>query len=253
PVRDLDSDREGVRLRTDRGTVRAGHVALGTNVFPALLRRYRLHTVPVYDYVLVSEPLTPRQRAAIGWSERMGIDDLANQFHYYRQTSDHRILFGGYDAVYHYGRHLRAAYDSRRSTFETLAAHFAQTFPQLGDVGFSHAWGGAIDTCTRFFPFFGTGHGGRVAHTAGFTGLGVGATRFAAQVLLDLLEVDTAGPTELTELQMVRKRPLPFPPEPAAWLGITATRASLAAADRHEGRRNPWLRTLDAVGVGFDS
>ena len=83
----------------------------------------------------------------------------------------------------------QAARDAQRpATFAMLAAHFFATFPQLEGVSFSHAWGGVIDTCTRFCPFFGTGYGGGLAYAAGYTGLGVGATRFGAQVMLDLLE-----------------------------------------------------------------
>lgn len=253
PVRGIDSDRDGVTVHTDHAVVRAGHVALGTNAFPALLKRYRWHTVPVYDYVLVTEPLSAEQFRAIGWENRQGVDDLANQFHYYRRTADDRILFGGYDAIYHFGRSLSARHDQRRSSFLTLAAHFAQTFPQLGDVAFTHTWGGAIDTCTRFFPFFGTGHRGRVAHVAGYTGLGAAMTRFAADVLLDLLALPDAGPTELTELDLVRSTPLPFPPEPLAWAGVEITTRSLVHADRNEGRRNLWLSALDRFGLGFDS
>jgi hypothetical protein len=52
---------------------------------------------------------------------------------------------------------------------------------------------------------------------------------------------------------MVRRRPIPFPPEPVRWAGITLTRRALARADRREGRRGPWLRTLDRLGLGFDS
>ncbi|NAZ82824.1 FAD-dependent oxidoreductase [Kineococcus sp. R8] len=250
PVRRLSSDASAVRLHTDGGVVSAASVALGTNVFPSLLKRYRLHTVPVYDYVLVTEPLTAGQRASIGWAHRQGLDDMNNQFHYYRLTADDRILFGGYDAIYHYGRSLSAAHDQRAASFRTLAAHFGQTFPQLDGVRFTHAWGGAIDTCTRFFPFFGTAHRGRVASVAGFTGLGVGMTRFAADVLLDLLGGEA---TERTELELVRSTPLPFPPEPLAWAGITLTTRALVRADRRQGRRGPWLAALDAAGVGFDS
>jgi hypothetical protein len=68
--------------------------------------------------------------------------------------------------------------------------------------------------------------------------------------MLDLL---AGKPTERTELDLVRRRPLPFPPEPLAYVGIQATRWSLARADRREGRRNLWLRTLDRAGLGFDS
>ena len=66
----------------------------------------------------------------------------------------------------------------------------------------------------------------------------------------DLLD---GRPTERTELEMVRKRPLPFPPEPLASIGIQATRWSLDRADHSAGRRNLLLRTLDALGLGFDS
>jgi hypothetical protein len=89
-----------------------------------------------------------------------------------------------------------------------------------------------------------------VAYSAGFTGLGVGATRFAAEVLLDLLG---GSETERTALEMVRRKPLPFPPEPAASIGINLTRWSLDRADHREGRRNLFLRTLDRMGLGFDS
>jgi hypothetical protein len=34
---------------------------------------------------------------------------------------------------------------------------------------------------------------------------------------------------------------------------IALTRNRLAAADRHEGRRGLWLRTLDRLGLVFDS
>lgn len=250
PVESLESTRAQLTLTTATGRVRARKVALGTSAFRPLLGRLRLHLVPVYDYVLVTEPLSLAQLASVGWQHRQGVGDSGNQFHYYRLTEDNRVLFGGYDAIYHYGRQVREAYDERPRTFSRLAAHFYETFPQLEEVRFSHRWGGAIDTCTRFCAFFGTAHRSRVAYSLGFTGLGVGASRFGAEVMLDLLE---GAPTERTALEMVRSRPLPFPPEPLAYLAIQATRLSLAAADRSEGKRNTWLRLLDRIGVGFDS
>ncbi|CAM3660542.1 NAD(P)/FAD-dependent oxidoreductase [Nocardioides zeicaulis] len=241
---------DAVEVATDRATVTSRDVALATNVFPSLLRRNRFMTVPVYDYVLVTEPLTAEQRASIGWQRRCGLGDLANQFHYARLTADDRILWGGYDAVYPVGGQVHVRHEDRPESHARLASHFLATFPQLEDVRFSHRWAGAIDTCTQFTAFYGTSHGGRVAHAAGFTGLGVGATRFAAEVLLDRL---AGAETERTSLRMVRERPLPFPPEPLASAGINLTRWSLDRADHREGRRNAFLRVLDRAGLGFDS
>ena len=239
-----------VELTTPTGSVLAHRVALAAGAFAPLLRRLRHYLAPVYDYVLITEPLTSQQLASIGWRGRQGIGDASNQFHYYRLTSDNRILWGGYDAVYHYGGKIAAGLDQRPATFALLAEHFFDTFPQLEDVTFTHAWGGVIDTCSRFCAFFGLARSGRLAYVAGYTGLGVGASRFGASVLLDLL---SGQPTELTSLELVRTRPLPFPPEPLRSAGIQLTRWSLARADRQDGRRNLWLRALDHVGLGFDS
>ncbi|MEV4917114.1 FAD-dependent oxidoreductase [Streptomyces tirandamycinicus] len=247
---DLSPAGAGMAVRTSYGRVFARRIALGTNVFPSLVKRIRPYTVPVYDYALMTEPLSPAQREAIGWRNRQGLGDSANQFHYFRITADDRILWGGYDAVYPYGGKVTAEMDHRPETYLKLAGQFFACFPQLEGLRFTHAWGGAIDTCSRFSAFFGTAHGGKVAYAAGYTGLGVGATRFGGDVMLDLLDGER---TERTELAMVRKKPLPFPPEPVAWAGIGLTKWSLARADARGGRRNLWLRTMDRLGLGFDS
>lgn len=250
PVTGMVTSGPGMLVRTARGRLRTRRVALATNAYPPLLRRLRCYVVPVYDYAVVTEPLTARQREEIGWAGRQGIADAGNQFHYYRLTADARILFGGYDAIYYRGNGVGPAHENRPETFALLAEHLLETFPQLEGTRCTHAWGGAIDTCSRFSPFWGTASGGRVGYVAGYTGLGVGASRFGAEVLLDLLD---GKDTERTRLGMVRTRPLPFPPEPLRGVGIALTRASLDRADRNGGARNLWLRTLDRVGLGFDS
>jgi len=249
-VRALHREPGRIRLRTTHGSVMARTVALATNADRPLLRRLRPFILPVYDYVLVTEPLTAQQLEAVRWTHRQGVGDSGNQFHYYRLTADSRILWGGYDAIYHFGNRVDVDLEQRGATFDKLAGHFFDTFPQLSGVRFTHRWGGAIDTCSRFCAFWGTSHAGRVAYALGYTGLGVGASRFGAQVMLDLLE---GRRTERTALRMVRTRPLPFPPEPLRYGVVQLTRWSLDRADRHQGRRNLWLKGLDAAGLGFDS
>lgn len=249
-VRRLDDADTRVEVVTDHGTVRAPRVALATNAFPSLLKRNRLMTVPMYDFVLATEPLSQSQLDAVGWLNRQGVGDLGNRFHYYRMTADDRIVFGGGAAKYHLGRKVKSEYEDHPEAYRMVASDFFVTFPQLEGIRFSHHWGGAIDTDTRFCAFFGVARGGKVAYAAGFTGLGVGAARFAADVMLDQL----AGlSTERTELAMVRDRPWPFPPEPAAKIGVEAAQWSLNRADHHQGRRNLLLKTMSAFGLGFET
>ncbi len=116
-------------LLTAHGKVAAQRAILATNVFPSVLKRYRLHTLPVYDYALMTAPLSEAQLKAIGWQNRQGLADPANQFHYYRITRDNRILFGGYDALYYFGGKVKEEYDARPASFERLASHFFTTSP----------------------------------------------------------------------------------------------------------------------------
>jgi glycine/D-amino acid oxidase-like deaminating enzyme len=251
PVRALHHDRGAtLTVTTEGGVVTAAKVLMATSAYPALVRAAGRYVAPVYDYALMTEPLSEPQRRAIGWVNRQGISDMGNQFHYYRPTADGRILYGGYDAVYRYGGDVGPHRDEDEAAFGTLSQHFFTTFPQLEGLRFSHRWGGAIDTCSRFSVFFGRAFGGRLVYALGYTGLGVGATRFGARVALDLLD---GRSTTATQLKMVRRRPLPFPPEPLRSGVIQLTRDRLAAADRNEGRRGLWLRTLDRLGLGFDS
>lgn len=249
-VESLEYVDDGVIVHSSYGTVKAKKVALATNVFKSLIRSARKYIIPVYDFLLVTEPLTPEQRRSIGWVNREGISDAGNQFHYYRLTDDGSILWGGYDAIYNFRGKVRQEYEFNAETYATLASHFLKTFPQLEGIRFSHGWGGAIDTCTRFSPFWGTAHKGRVAYVLGYTGLGVASTRFGAATMLDLLDGEE---TERTALKMVRKKPLPFPPEPFRYFFIRTTQWSINKADQNAGKRNLWLRVLDRLGLGFDS
>ena len=246
----LKESPSGIDVMTAGGSISTRKVLLATAAFRSPVRAIRSRVVPVFDYVLVSEPLTESQKDSIGWRNRQGLSDSANRFHYYRQTEDGRILWGGYDAIYNYGGKVEDRYYQREQSFAGLAQRFHTLFPQLEGIRFSHRWGGAIDTCSRFFAFYGLAHGGKVSYAVGHTGLGVGASRFAAGVGLELLE---GRESDITKLQYVRERPMPFPPEPLRWPTIQFTRNRIAAADLNGGRGGFWLRTLSRLGLGFDS
>ncbi len=250
PVRRISRFDQGVVVGTDAGRVAADRAVVATNAFARPLRRVRNWVLPVYDHVLVTEPLSADQRRAVGWTGRQGMSDAGNQFHYYRLTADDRILWGGYDALYHFGNRIGPGVEHSDRTADLLAHHFFTTFPQLEGLRFTHRWGGPVGTTSRFTCAWGTAHQGRTAWAAGYTGLGVGASRFGAQVALDLVDGHT---TERTELEMVRRRPVPIPPEPARWVAVQAMSRALKRADRRQGRRGPLLRLLDRFGIGFDS
>ena len=246
PVRQV----EGARVFTEHGSIAAQRVILATDayshhLFPQLLRRF----IPLYDYILVSEPLTAAQLGAIGWSGRQGITDGRTFFNYYRLTADNRILFGTSEAQYFTPNRVEPACDHSEPHYRALRASFRRHFPQLAELAFPYAWGGPIASTTRLTPFFGTLERGRVLYGLGYTGHGIGSTRIAGKILAHLA---LARPSELLALQLVGKKPFPYPPEPLRRVAVAAVTRDLRRLD--DGHPpSLLLRLLDALGIGFSS
>ena len=239
----------GIAVSTPVASVHAQHAVIATNGFTPLLKRLKYRMLPIFDHVLVTEPLTSGQLSDIGWVENQGLTDVGNQFHYYRRTPDDRILWGGYDAIYYRGNRTEKELERRDSSHRLLATQFFSTFPQLEGVRFTHKWAGIIDSTSRFTPAIGTAMKGQVAYAVGYTGLGTASSRFGALAMLDLLAKRS---TEITSLTIVKRKPFPFPPEPLRYPLVQFTRNQLAREDR-TGKRGLWLSTLDRFGLGFNS
>jgi glycine/D-amino acid oxidase-like deaminating enzyme len=205
--------------------------------------------IPLYDYVLVSDPLTPDQRARIGWRGRESVTDGRSFFNYYRLTRDDRILWGTSEAAYYPGNRVDPACDHSPAHYAALRESFGRHFPALVGLEFPYAWGGAICSTTRLTPFFGKALGGRVAYGLGYTGHGLGTTRIAGRILAHLT---LDRPSELLDLAMVRSRPFPYPPEPLRRWAVSGVTAALRRVDRGE-RPGMLLRMLDRMGLGFSS
>ena len=238
------------RVRTAEGTIDAHRIILATSAYshhllPRLTRRF----IPLYDYVLVSEPLTDRQRAAVGWRRRQGVTDGRAFFNYYRLTRDGRILWGTSEAAYHRPNRVDSGCDHSPAHYDALRASFRGHFPQLGELAFPYAWGGAICSTTRLTPFFGRALGGRVLYGLGFTGHGLGTTRLAGRILAHQA---LGRDDELLSLALVRCAPFPYPPEPVRSWSVSAVTRALRRVDAGE-RPGLLLRLLDRFGLGFSS
>ena len=239
-----------MRVKTASGMMRTDKVVLATDaythhVFPRLLRWF----IPVYDYVLVSEPLTAEQLAGIGWRHRQAVVDFRAFFNYYGLTADNRILWGTSEAMYYAPNRVDATCDHSERHYAALRESFRRHFPQLADLGWEYAWGGPIASTTRLTPFFGTLERGRLLYGLGYTGLGVASSRLAGRILAHMA---LEKPSELLELAIARKKPFPYPPEPARSWAVHAVTGSLRRVDAG-GKPGMLLRILDALGIGFSS
>ena len=166
-------------------------------------------TVPVYDYVLITEPLRRRSAPRSAGADRQGIGDLANQFHYYRLTADDRILFGGYDAVYHYGGRVARRARPAAGDVRAPARALPHDVPAARGAAASATAGAARSTRVAASARSAARRAADASHTpSGSPGSASARRRFGARVDLDLLD---GADTERTRLEMVRAQAGPVP------------------------------------------
>lgn len=238
------------KVQTEKGIVKSKKIILATDVyshflFPKLLHRF----LPLYDYILVSEPLTQTQFENIGWKNRQGVTDARTFFNYYRLTRDNRILWGTSEAKYYSPNSVSPSHDHSEAHYQALRESFEKHFPQLSDLRFEFQWGGAIASTTRLTPFFGSFHNGQTLYALGYTGHGIGSTRIAAKILAhQALERSN----HLSSLSMVRNKPFPYPPEPIRRIAVDRVTNALRKMDQG-GKPRLLLKILDWMGIGFSS
>ena len=216
-VEAIEQDGAGVRLKANGTMLKARRAVLATSAYTHhLLPQVRHRFIPLYDYIMVSEPLSAAQWDSIGWKGRQGITDGRTFFNYYRPTADGRVLWGTSEATYYRGNRVDESCDHSPGHYQALRASWRRTFPQLAELEWPYAWGGPICSTTRLTPFFGKALGGRAWYGLGFTGHGLGSTRVAGRILAHLV-LDRAERPALAVAG--EEAPLPVPAGAAARLG----------------------------------
>ncbi|MBM4270469.1 MAG: FAD-dependent oxidoreductase [Deltaproteobacteria bacterium] len=250
PVVAVRTHGSGASVETAGGRIDASRVVLATSAYThRLLPRVARWFLPLWDYILVSEPLDERQWHAVGWRGRQGISDGRTFFNYYRPTRDGRVLWGTSEAVYYRGDRVGPECEHSEPHYAALRESWRRHFPQLADLRFEYAWGGAICSTTRLTPFFGHAHDGRVLYGLGFTGHGLGTTRIAGRILAHLA---LERRSDLLDLTLVRRKPFPLPPGPLRGFAVDRVTRDLRRVDEG-GAPSVFLRLLDRLGIGFSS
>jgi glycine/D-amino acid oxidase-like deaminating enzyme len=221
-------------LRTPEGSVLADKIVLATNAYSHLIPELHAKQAPAFTHMVVSEPLTPKQLATIGWRHRQGIEDARNLVHYFRLTIDNRLAMGGSDVSLAYGRDLDRDLNAR--VFADLERDVVRLFPGLAGVRFTHRWGGPVSVPTQMVPDIGQLGDARALYSLGCMGHGVSLTHLNGRTLADLI---CERKTDLTSVWFVNRRTIPWPPEPLRFVVSHAVRGYMRLEDRLYERAMP--------------
>lgn len=216
-------------LHTDRGDVRADTVVLAGEAYLTQLRPLHRQLLPIYSLIVLTEPLTDEQWAAVGWQGHECVSSFRLTIDYLSRTPDGRILFGGRGAPYHFASAIRPGFDRDEATHAMLQRMLVRWFPALRGVRFTHAWGGPLGMPRDWMPTFSYDETSGIASARGYTGHGVATANLAGRTLADLI---TGRRTGLTELPFVNHRSRDWEPEPLRWLGARFVQLSMMRLDR---------------------
>src|SRR5262249_51643872 len=157
-----------------------GHGIIATNAWAAHDLAFRRRVLPMYSYLIATEPLGEAAWQEVGWDGWQAIEDKRVNLLYYRRTRDGRIMFGRPDHPAPFGSRIGPRYDRNEHIFGLLQESFVRPFPQLAAVRFTHAWGGPVAMTPDFLPQFGS-RSPRVHHGFGYCGHGVAPSYLGGQ------------------------------------------------------------------------
>ncbi|MEU7619867.1 FAD-dependent oxidoreductase [Micromonospora rifamycinica] len=198
------------RITTPHGTITADQVVVATEAMQGAFPELYARQMPVWNYLLVTEPLTDEQLGRVAWPGREGVANSLSFSTAARLTADNRVLWAG-GLWYMFGnRDTDPRHRRNDEAFDKLGESFREFFPQWRDVRFSHGNGGLISWSHSFIPQFGRTDSGMV-YGHGYTGSGIAASHTGGKILRDLV---LRRQTEFTELAFVTVNQPKFLPAP---------------------------------------
>lgn len=184
-VREINRNRLGFELVTDRGQVAAREILLATNGYSDdLLPKLTPRVFSVGSYIITTEPLPMPLQAQLSPNRRMFYDSK-NFLNYFRLTPDGRMLFGGRNNL---STDLDLVQSSNR-----LRQRLLELFPELESTAISHTWTGKLGLTFDLMPHIGRIEG--VHYALGYGGHGIaGATYLGTEVGLLLAGKKSSSP-----------------------------------------------------------
>ena len=145
--------RNGVRLTTALGSVRAPRMILAANGFSEQFGVYPRRFLHLIAHASLTRPLTDAERAVFGVAESWGLTP-ANAFAgiTMRYTDDHRILIR---QGLNYRPNQRIATGEQAAMQRRHKALFDARFPMLKGVEMEHTWSGFVCLSRNGAPGFG--------------------------------------------------------------------------------------------------
>jgi glycine/D-amino acid oxidase-like deaminating enzyme len=170
---------------TELGHVIAPNIVLGLHGYSPKLGLFKNQSFPFIGHMIATEPLSMKQKEAIGWTNRTGLSDMRVNFNFCHMTADGRIVMGG--SEYRVYNNDDPSSGNNRDVVELLKKDLKKTFPQLADIKIDYAWSGTLAIAFDMTPSVGVMGDDRNIYYGVAFNEGVPTCQLAGKVISDLM------------------------------------------------------------------
>ncbi|WP_265501909.1 NAD(P)/FAD-dependent oxidoreductase [Paracoccus beibuensis] len=186
---------EASRIHTGAGVLRADHVILACNGYlGGLDRGIAARVMPINNYIVATEPLGNTHPEILPGNNAAA--DTKFVVNYWRLDDERRLVFGGGET---------ATYRFPRDIFAVVRPHLLSVYPQLRDVGLTHAWGGTLAITMNRMPCFAR-PAPNCLSASGYSGHGVALATLAGRLMAEAVAGQAEG---FDAMAAVPTRPFP--------------------------------------------
>jgi glycine/D-amino acid oxidase-like deaminating enzyme len=219
-------------------------VVRATEGFTPQLKQDRRAVLPVWSYMIATEPLTDDAWSEIGWESRVTIADGRIMVTYAQRTADGRIAFGGRGVGYPFASRVSPRLDVSSRVHQQIIETMHEMFPVTRSARITHRWGGPLAVPRDWHPSVNIDHQRRLVTVGGYSGDGVAASHLAGRTAAALI---TSSEDDITTLPWVNHHSPQWEPEPLRWLGVNVLSRLPELADRIERKTQRPAKRINAI------
>ena len=166
-----------VIVKTGQGQVTASELILACNGYIEDLEpKINGYIMPINNFVLATEPLSPEVAASI-IPKDTSMADSRFVINYWKLSADNRLIFGG-------GENYRRGFPRDIKSF--VQKYMLEVYPQLSNTQIDYGWGGTLAITLNRLPHFGRING-NIWHLQGYSGHGVPTATFAGKLVAEAI------------------------------------------------------------------
>lgn len=201
------------QLAVNSSLVHAHIVINATEVYRPAPRQQ----IPLYSLMVATNPLPESLWKEIGNAQRATFAEGLHLINYAQRTVDNRLAIGGRGARYPWGSRLNGEIENSSRVHQSLRNLASSWFPQLKEIEFTHAWGGAVAITRDWEPYVQWDKEFNYGVIGGYAGDGMTMSFLAARALAEEI---CDGTDDIRGLHFINRRIRQWEREPLRYCAV---------------------------------